>query len=367
MWAGVLTALYVIVASVTGSLLMLHRVLTPDPPRADLARGDRPAGPDAAVQALKGALPGFRAASLAVPEQEGGAYSGFLLSRGQYAFAEIHPVTAQVTRLVTRDNSGWRFLEDLHNNLLSGRTGRIVNGVGGLSVSLLCITGILIWWPGRAGWNRGLQVDWRAGWPRRLWDLHGAIGIWLLPLTFVIATTGVYHTWPQWFRRPLAAVLPVSAPEQALRFADAEDQPPARAADLVASARAAVSDKRLHVLQLPADRTQAVRALLMAPDDHVQAFADAVLLHPTTARVIRVERYADRPAGDRAIRWLGVLHGGHFAGVLSEVVWFLTGLGMAALAATGLSVWWNRVVRVRLRRIRLSAAADVCSETAISS
>src|SRR5581483_1750938 len=149
LWAGVLTAVYLIVASLTGSLLMLHDLLTPAPPRADVARGERAIDSDAAVQALRGALPGFRVASLVVPEQPGGAYGGFLLSRGQWAFAEVHPVSGAISRVVTRENSAWRFVEDLHNNLLSGRTGRIINGIGGLSVTLLCLTGIVIWWPGR--------------------------------------------------------------------------------------------------------------------------------------------------------------------------------------------------------------------------
>lgn len=364
LWAGVAAALYVIVASVTGSALMLHEALTPASPRADIAGGERPIGPDAAIDALRGALPEFRAASLVMPREEGGAFGGVLLSRGQWAFAEVHPATGSISRLETRDNSTWRFIADLHNNLLSGRTGRVVNGIGGLALTLLCLTGIVVWWPGSMRWRRGLSVDWRARWPRRLWDLHGATGIWLLPLTLVITITGVYHTWPQWFRASVAAVLPVSAPQPPLQFAAAESVPPARIEALIAAARAAVPDKRLHVLQLPPAPTQPMRALMMDEDEHVQAFADVVLLHPSSARVVRIDRYDDLTSGDRAIRWLGVLHAGHFAGAASATIWFIAGLGMAMLAASGLAVWWNRVVRRRIsnfsiqpvRRAELDAA-----------
>lgn len=344
LWAGLLTALYVIVASLTGSLLMLHGLFPPTGPRADVARGERPVGPDAAVETLRQAIPGFRVGSLVLPPEDGGAYGGFLLSRGQFAFAEVHPVTAEISRVVTRQNSTWRFIEDLHNNLLSGRTGRIVNGVGGLSLTLMCFTGIVIWWPGRARWTKGLRIDWSARWPRLLWDLHGAIGIWLLPLTLLIAVTGVYHTWPQWFRQPVAAVLPVTVPEP-LRFPEAEGHPPARLEELLAAARAAVPHKRVRALQLPANPTEPVRAVMIRDGERIQAFADTVILHPTTAQVVRVNRYADRPTGDRVIGWIGVLHGGRFAGLASEVVWFIAGLAIAALAGTGLAVWCNRVVR----------------------
>lgn len=147
LWAGVLSAVYVIVASVSGSLLMVHDLFRPPEPQANLRAGEQPVGVDSAVSALRGALPGFRVASLVVPQQDGGAYGGFLLSRGQYAFAQVHPVTGDISQVITRENSWWRFVEDLHNNLLSGRTGRVVNGIGGLSLTLLCLTGIVIWWP----------------------------------------------------------------------------------------------------------------------------------------------------------------------------------------------------------------------------
>ena len=39
----------------------------------------------------------------------------------------------------------------LHDNLLSGETGRRINGLGALFVTLLCVTGAIIWWPGTRG------------------------------------------------------------------------------------------------------------------------------------------------------------------------------------------------------------------------
>jgi uncharacterized iron-regulated membrane protein len=41
---------------------------------------------------------------------------------------------------------GW--LVRLHTNLLTGSLGRFVNGIGGGSLTLLSLTGAIIWWPG---------------------------------------------------------------------------------------------------------------------------------------------------------------------------------------------------------------------------
>ena len=62
--------------------------------------------------------------------------------------------------------AGFRFaawLLDLHDNLLNGETGRRINGIGALFLTLLCVTGAIIWWPGVKGWRRSLTVDRRDG------------------------------------------------------------------------------------------------------------------------------------------------------------------------------------------------------------
>jgi hypothetical protein len=47
---------------------------------------------------------------------------------------------------------------DLHENLLLGMTGRAANGIGAMFVTLSCLTGAIIWWPGIVHWRRSLTV-----------------------------------------------------------------------------------------------------------------------------------------------------------------------------------------------------------------
>ena len=46
----------------------------------------------------------------------------------------------------------------LHENLLFGKTGRLVNGIGALFLTLVCLTGAVIWWPGIKNWRRSPTV-----------------------------------------------------------------------------------------------------------------------------------------------------------------------------------------------------------------
>src|SRR5207237_2698552 len=46
------------------------------------------------------------------------------------------------------------WLVELHGDLLGRRPGRVVNGIGGLLLAVVCFTGAVIWWPGVATWRR---------------------------------------------------------------------------------------------------------------------------------------------------------------------------------------------------------------------
>jgi len=91
------------------------------------------------------------------------------------------------------------WLVRLHSQLLVGDIGRIMNGIGATSVTLLCLTGMVIWWPGIKHWRRSLMVSWRAHFPRNSWDLHSALGFWCLPFVSLWGISGIYLSLPQSF------------------------------------------------------------------------------------------------------------------------------------------------------------------------
>lgn len=90
-------------------------------------------------------------------------------------------------------------LVDLHANLLTGETGRLINGLGALCLTLLCLTGAVIWWPGIRHWRRSLKVEWRAHFARVNWDLHSALGFWGFLFVLMWGVSGIYLVFPSQF------------------------------------------------------------------------------------------------------------------------------------------------------------------------
>jgi uncharacterized iron-regulated membrane protein len=122
---------------------------------------------------------------------------------GVGASAYILFISVSGSMIVYRNELSGRFsiewLVNLHENLLAGSAGRLVNGVGAICLTLLCLTGAFIWWPGIKYWRRSLTVNWRAHFARITWDLHSALGFWFLFFIFVWGISGIYFSFPQVF------------------------------------------------------------------------------------------------------------------------------------------------------------------------
>jgi uncharacterized iron-regulated membrane protein len=100
---------------------------------------------------------------------------------------------------------------ELHANLQFGIAGRAVNGVGAVCLTLLCLTGAIIWWPGIAHWRRSLTVNWKSSFARVNWDLHNTLGFWCFLFVILWGISGIYFAFPQPFNGVVDLFQPPSA------------------------------------------------------------------------------------------------------------------------------------------------------------
>jgi uncharacterized iron-regulated membrane protein len=89
-------------------------------------------------------------------------------------------------------------LANFHDDLLLGRIGRRVNGLGGILFTLMAMSGLFIWWQGKTRWHCGLVIR-RASTRSFNWQLHSFIGFWSLFLIFSWGVSAVYFTHPEPF------------------------------------------------------------------------------------------------------------------------------------------------------------------------
>ena len=199
LWTGIALGLYVFVISITGSVLVywneLYLAATPAPVIS------KASGPLLTDQQLKAAAlrlyPAYRVMRIARarnPEQAVDVH----LERGQELQERLFDPHsgADLGNSVPFAMHVVNFILDLHDNLLAGQTGRVINGIIAFIVLAMVLSGIVIWWPGSRTWRRSLTLPRRLGWKAFNWHLHSMIGFWTFAFTVIFCLSGIYLCFP---------------------------------------------------------------------------------------------------------------------------------------------------------------------------
>ena len=359
LYAGVTLGLLTVVAGVTGSLLVFRHEID-----AVIAPGllhVRPRGErvplQAVVDAARRAHPGAVIQHLFLSREPGQAHAVWLKGEGAPR-VYVDPYTGAVlgARAPEGTATGWLFA--LHTELLTGARGEVVVLIGALSLVLLSVTGLLLWWP--SAWRllrSAVTVKWRAGWRRATFDLHRAFGFWAAGLLCLAAVSGATFVPPfrDWFASAVTAATGTppraAAPKVVPPRTGAEPLP----VDVhVANAEAALTGGRVTRIGLPAKPDAPIVVRKWTPGELHPNGMNFVYLDPYTARVLKVERSDAASTGPRLMNLRYPVHIGVWGGTLTRVLYVLLGLAPLALLVSGCVMWWNRVAAPQ--RVRRGAA-----------
>jgi uncharacterized iron-regulated membrane protein len=289
LWSGIAVGLYILMISVTGSVLVywneLYRAATPEP---IISKGSGPRLTDDQLAAAARRLyPGYRVVKISRARDLDQAVS-IGLERGSHLKHRLFDARSgrDLGDSVSTAMQLVSFTLDLHDNLLARQAGRKVNGVAACAVLLVAVSGIVIWWPGSKTWRRSLTLRRGAGWKRLTWHLHSMIGFWSFGFVLVFGVSGIYLCFPE-------------------RIQDIADRLDPQTA---ATARGRIVDQVIYwVAYLHFGRINGIGIPCSGP-----GFCDQA----------------------------------------TKAIWALFGLAPAVMFVTGAIMWWNRVLRPRLASSR---------------
>jgi uncharacterized iron-regulated membrane protein len=188
--AGLVACPVILVLALTGGAYVfqpeLERMLYSD------LREVTPRGPAMTLDELMAKVPeDCRTGSIGVPREPTMAMQVWCSEAAGSVF--IDPYTGKVLGREVWGETLFGIVFALHWELLLGETGRLVVEWATSFTIVMLLSGAYLWWPSRRGGGK-----W---WPRRrvasrqrLRDLHSVAGIYLLPVTFIIAATGLFWT-----------------------------------------------------------------------------------------------------------------------------------------------------------------------------
>jgi uncharacterized iron-regulated membrane protein len=358
LWVGLTVGIVISLLGVSGSLIVFRQEIY-RAANAPLTRVEPTGTPkslqEQAEQAMR-ANPGAGIDFIELPQDASDA-TEFSLEFGsgnesRNLTAYLNPYTAEVLAGTPRRLRWLDWLVRLHHNLLAGRTGRVIEGVVSVFFLWLCISGMVIWWPGRPHWKRNLTFNGRLrGWPLAL-SVHKAVGIWAVLILGMFALTGISFTWN--VSKIVYWVTGSSARKEAPVETDWKSGNALLPIDTyLESLRQAVPQGQPVYVAMPGEENRFVRiGFRMRGDLGSEGAENSLYLSPGTGAVLRKDLARDEPWGERVQSSFEALHFGRFGiGPVGDlpvkIVWVVMGMVPGVLFYTGFVPWWNRAIKKR--------------------
>jgi uncharacterized iron-regulated membrane protein len=337
LWMGLLLGLYMAVIGLTGSALIFRPEI--EPRLIDrAAHGTTPGKPfQAAWDNVRRAYPRHAISTISLNQYPGTTLDDpyrVKLQAGSRTFFTY--VDSSSGELVGVQHPVIQWIQDLHFKLFAGYTGVVVNAVGAILFVMMCLTGAIIWWPGRWQWRQGFRVRWSMRWQVVNYDLHHVVGIASAVLLGAVAAAAV-----------VSAIEYRAAyrPDQIAWQSQVRSWPVSLDA-VVDAANTAVPGGRGTFLYLPTSPTTPFRF-----DKTVNGTVYRIFVDQQDGRILRINNAPpDTSAAALGSKWAGLIHYGRFWGYVSRSAWVVLGLTVPILFVSGVLMWWHRVVVKTLRR-----------------
>lgn len=267
--------------------------------------------------------------------------------RGEWRY--VDPYTGALLG-APRGQEFFRVTTELHRWLAAGEIGKALTGASTIALVVLCGSGLYLRWPRRMkDWRVWLTFDFARKGRGFLWHLHAVTGAWVLVPYLLAGLTGLFWSY-EWYRNSLFALTGASPPN---RDGTRLDAPAQDRSDLTAIWRTFQHETNgfsTVSVTLPERPTQAVEIRYLDSNPaHERAF-NQLTVHPISGKVIRHDRYIERPFGVKLVNSMFALHSGSFFGVVSLVLMMVASLLMPLFAITGWQLYLQRRAKKRTAR-----------------
>ena len=356
-WFGLGAALWLLLLALTGSAIAfydeLDRALNPDWRGVVTAGAPPPVRADAALVTVRAALPDFSPRMVDLPNRAGETITmiGSMAKNGAdvpaHAFVDAEGRTVLGWRESGVLSLGRRHLMDtiygLHVDLLLGETAAWLLGLLALFWMLDHLAALALSFPSRSRWREAFTIQGRGFSLRWLFDLHRAAGLWLYPLTFTLALTGLCLTWHEetrWVARwaaPVSERLHLSMPK---RSAPAT---PLGADAALTKVQALTGARADSLVLLPRQGVYGVRSFDARDLDGMGRLWTYVDM--ADGRIVGQRHDNGRGPGDAFFAWQYPLHSGKLLGLPGRGLVAIVGLLTIGLILAGVWLWARRHFR----------------------
>lgn len=354
LWLGLAVGLLFSIAAITGSILVFEKELDPllyhsfyylDKPVPSSAKY---LPIDSLVSQAKLYTQEKTVHSLLIPSNPSNGQNILFQTEGtrlERVLLAINPYTGQLERKIAGNRHLFTLAEDLHRELLMGKTGKTITGICCLSYLVILLSGLILWWPkNQKILRQRLKIKWDAKFKRLNWDLHAVGGFYTLPILFIIAFTGL--TWSyKWFNDSIFYIFDGKGPKKLTKFYHFSEglSPQGGPLQMAYSRAQQLLPYAADVtITLPGKEQNVVSISKEQPRAAISNVVDRLLFNAQSGALVKKELYESQSKGMKVRRLIFPIHTGSIYGLPTKILVFLCCLIGATMPITGFIIWLKR-------------------------
>lgn len=356
-WAGLTLGIILVICGLTGSYLAFY----PEIERATIAPlrlspGVQPSSYEAVYQALtRVGSPDEGRWNIELPEGGGVITSRYGRRGSPNRMVTLDPATLQVVHDVEWGSTVSTWVYELHYRLLMGRSGATFMGIVALSLMVMMVAGIVLWW--RSGRNAAARLKYHANGTseRKIYDVHRLSGVVGAAFLLLILATAAAMSLPDQVKPILSSFSPIEkSPDPQSSPAEGRTRIPLDRALAIVRQRMPGVDIRW--VQVPAEETAPYAIRFRDPGELNRRFPKSyVWLDQYDGRVLAVQRETQGTVSNRILNLFYPLHSGQALGIWGRALVALIGIFPLILFVTGVIRWRGKASRLAAYK-RSSAA-----------
>ena len=269
----------------------------------------------------------------------------------------VNPYTAEILPEL-KGVSFFKTVENIHRRLLLNDFGKQVVAISVVSLLVLMFSGIYIYFPRlKKSFLQSLKLNFQSKGRFFLSNLHGVIGMWVIPFYLVTSLTGLYWSY-DFVSNGLHSITGVEKPKKPQMKGSQKEAK----SEMPMGEKISLDDISLAVdtfknlledkyssanLRFPQKGSIYSFDYLSIDSAHERA-KNKIEFDIKTNEVLKHEKYEDKTLSQKLMGSILPLHTGEYFGVIGQTLMFLASLMMPLFAITGLMLYIKRTKKKKV-------------------
>lgn len=181
-------------------------------------------------------------------------------------------------------------------------------------------------------------------------DAHKFAGLWSLWFFVLMILTGLWY-YAEYLSPDFEPTRSILADGRAAEFGEAYTPP--KMDYIIAAAQKAYPELQISAVSLPVNQKTPILVDGSVGNPIVRPRANRIYIDPITLEIIRIQKDKDLSTVQWINQIVDPLHFGNFGGLVVKLIWFIFGIFMTGLSASGVWLTWKRLKSTGATRLQI--------------